>query len=86
MALDGRGCDRPGTVDRDLYIILNAYHEPLNFVIPSSPTGRAWRRTVDTALPSPEDALGLDEGPVIPLMHSYRVEARSTVILVSQQD
>ena len=47
-------------------------------------TGRPWRRTVDTALPSPGDALGLDEGPVIPIMYSYQVEARSMVILASE--
>jgi isoamylase len=84
MALDGRGCDRPGVIDRDLYVILNAHREPLEFVIPSSPTGRPWRRAVDTALPSPEDALDLDQGPLIPLLHRYRVEARSLVILVSE--
>ena len=71
-------------VDRDIYMIFNAYWDPLEFRIPASPTGRPWRRTVDTALPSPDDALGLDEGPVIPLMHPYRVEARSMVILVSE--
>ena len=84
MVLDGRGCDRPGVVDRDIYAIFNAWREPLSFVIPSSPTGRIWRRTVDTALPSPDDALGLDEGPVIPLLSPYRVGARSVVILVSE--
>jgi glycogen operon protein len=84
MALDGRGCDRRGVVDRDIYAIFNAWREPLTFIIPSSPTGRTWRRTVDTSLPSPQDALGLDEGPVIPLLHPYRVEARSVVILVSE--
>jgi glycogen operon protein len=84
VALDGRRVDRPMLVDRDLYMVFNAYWEPLEFRVPASPTGRAWRRTVDTALPSPDDALGLDEGPVIPVPHRYRVEARSVVILVSE--
>jgi isoamylase len=83
MALDGRRCDRPGVVDRDLYIALNAYSEPLEFRIPASPSGRPWRRTVDTALPSPDDALGLDEGPEVAVLAPYRVEARSMIILVS---
>ena len=84
MALDGRRCDRPGVVDRDLYIACNAYHQPLVFTIPASPSGRRWRRTVDTALPSPEDALDLDEGPAIPILHRYRLAPRSMLILVSE--
>ncbi|MBX6314937.1 MAG: glycogen debranching protein GlgX [Isosphaeraceae bacterium] len=84
FALDGRRCDRPGVIDRDLYVAMNAYWEPLVFHIPASPSGRRWRRTVDTALPSPNDALGLDEGPIIPVMHPYRVDARSLIVLVSE--
>ena len=84
LALDGRKIDRPGETDRDFFMIFNAYWEPLKFRIPASPSGRRWRRTVDTALPSPDDALDPDEGPVVPVMHSYRVEARSLVILVSE--
>ncbi len=84
FALDGRRCDRPGVIDRDLYIVLNAYWKPLSFQIPASPSGRPWRRAVDTSLPSPQDALGLDEGPLVPVRHPYRVESRSTIILVSE--
>jgi glycogen operon protein len=84
MALDGRRCDRPGVVDRDIYVITNAYWKPLTFTIPASPSGRPWRRTVDTALPSPNDALDLDQGPRIPVLYKYRVEARSMVVLVSE--
>ena len=71
-------------VDRDLYVALNAFWEPLAFRIPASPSGRPWRRAVDTALPSPDDAVGPDEGPVIPALAPYRVEARSMIILVSE--
>ena len=83
FALDGRRCGCLSGVERDLYIALNAFWEPLNFLIPASPTGRPWRRAVDTALPSPNDAVSPDEGPEIPALHSYRVEARSMLILVS---
>jgi glycogen operon protein len=84
FALDGRRCDRAGLIDRDIYVIMNAYWNPLTFLIPSSPSGRHWRRAADTALPSPDDILGLDEGPRIPIMHPYRVESRSMVILISE--
>jgi glycogen operon protein len=84
FAIDGRRCDRPG-VDRDIYVAMNAYWEPLDFRIPGSPSGREWKRAVDTNLPSPDDALGLDEGPIIPIATDYRVEARSMIILVSEE-
>ncbi|MFI5456077.1 MAG: glycogen debranching protein [Isosphaerales bacterium] len=84
FALDGRRVDRPDVVDRDIYIALNALWEPLAFQVPASPTGRPWRRAVDTAQPSPEDIVGLDEGPAVPVLHTYRVEARSLIILVSE--
>jgi glycogen operon protein len=83
FALDGRRTDRP-EIDRDIYAAFNSYWEPLKFRIPSSPSGRAWRRAVDTALPSPDDAVGLDEGPIVPVSKDYRVEARSMIILVSE--
>jgi len=83
FALDGRRGDRP-EVDRDLYVAMNAFWEPLSFRIPAAPSGRAWRRTVDTARLSPDDAMGLDEGPVVPVSQEYRLEARSMIILVSE--
>ncbi len=83
FALDGRRGDRP-EVDRDIYVAMNAFWEPLQFHVPASPSGRAWRRTVDTALPSPEDALELDQGPVVLVGREYRVEARSMIVLVSE--
>jgi isoamylase len=83
FALDGRRTDRP-EVDRDIYAAFNSYWEPLKFRIPASPSGRPWRRVVDTAMRSPEDALGLDEGPVVPVSKDYRLEARSMIILVSE--
>jgi glycogen operon protein len=83
-ALDGRRSDRPGVVDRDFYMAMNAYWEPLTFRIPAAPSGRPWRRAVDTALASPEDAVGLDEGPPVGVLQPYHVEARSMIILVSE--
>jgi len=84
FALDGRRGDRPDLVDRDLYVACNAGHLPQTFQIPAAPSGRPWRRTVDTSLPSPDDALGLDEGPLVDVSESYRVESHSMIILVSE--
>lgn len=83
FALDGRRTDRP-EVDRDLYVAMNAHWDLATFRIPASPSGRPWRRAIDTNLASPEDAMGLDEGPVVPVSTDYRVEARSMIVLVSE--
>ena len=66
-----------------LHVMLNAYWEPLVFELPAAAAGRSWRRLVDTALESPLDfcdpPLPLDAGPA-----QYMVQARSSVVLVSQ--
>jgi glycogen operon protein len=66
--------------DCDLYVMINAYHEPLQFEIQESPAG-GWRRAIDTGLPSPRDiAEPGRETPVATLR--YRVMARSVVVLL----
>ena len=70
--------------DRDLYIAMNANPEPLDVTIPSSPSGRTWRRAVDTALPAPDDIVDEDFGPPVPVLRVYRVEAHAMIILVSE--
>jgi len=84
FALDGRRSDRPDLVDRDIYVAMNAFTEPLDFKIPSAPTGRPWRRVVDTALASPEDIVAEDKGPRIPVLQVYRVQSHAMIILVSE--
>ena len=83
-ALDGRRSDRPNLVDRDIYVAVNAWSEPLGFKIPAAPSGRPWRCAVDTALPSPEDIMEEDQGPRVPVRQVYRVQAHSLIILVSE--
>jgi isoamylase len=83
-ALDGRRSDRPNLVDRDIYVAVNAWSEPLGFMIPAAPSGRPWRAVVDTALPSPEDIMEEDQGPVVAVSQVYRVQSHSMIILVSE--
>jgi isoamylase len=40
--------------DDDLYVMINAHWEPLNFELQEG-TAQDWKRIVDTALPSPDD-------------------------------
>jgi glycogen operon protein len=62
-----------------LYVILNAYWEPLRFALPGLPRGRCWLRVVDTHLPSPQDlAMPGEETRV---EGSYEAAPRSTVVL-----
>ena len=61
-----------------VFVILNAYHEALEFELPPAPS--AWRRWIDTARPSPEDIVPWREtvaveGP------TYRARDRSVVVL-----
>jgi isoamylase len=66
----------------EVYLILNAYWESLDFELPSGsgPTGR-WRRWIDTSLPSPQDVGTWQDGPECadPV---YRAGPRSVVVLV----
>ena len=63
----------PGTRSRFLRR-LQRLDQPVDFHIPQSPTGRTWRRVIDTALPSPQDIVGLDEGPLVAFNVPCRVE------------
>ncbi len=71
-------------IDRDFYVAMNVDEDPIDFRIPAAPSGRRWRRVVDTSLSSPDDLNGVDEGPDIEVMSSYRVGPRSLIILASQ--
>jgi glycogen operon protein len=64
------------------HIILNAYWKPLEFELPwVSRDGRVpWRRWIDTFRDSPHDIVDWEEAPAVS-GHSYRVEARSVVVL-----
>jgi glycogen operon protein len=76
--LSGRG------PDRDFYIACSSWDEPLPFRIPLSPSGRRWRRLIDTGQPSPNDIVPEDAGPEVPPATLYGVEAHSLVVLMSE--
>lgn len=65
--------------DNDLYVMINAYWQPLNFAIQE---GRNWRRVIDTSLSSGRDIVSVDQAE---LVHSasYTVQERSIVVLAS---
>jgi glycogen operon protein len=65
-----------------LYMILNAYWEPLEFEVPPCGSGDPWRRWIDTALESPEDIVEWQAAPVM-AGSTYRAEPRSVVVLTA---
>ena len=67
--------------DDDIYVMINAYWQPLQFEIQDG-VPQQWLRVVDTNLPSPEDFLQR----AVPLRQSfYEVAPRSVVVLVRKK-
>ena len=67
-----------------VYLILNAYWEPLDFELPPLKNGDSnpWRRWIDTTLESPQDIVDWRTASSVPGF-SYRAGPRSVVILVA---
>jgi glycogen operon protein len=82
FAINGRRTGREN--DRDFYVACNGCDVPLIFRIPPSPNSRTWHRIVDTALASPNDILGLDEGPVVRPGSDYSVPPFGLVVLIAE--
>jgi glycogen operon protein len=82
MCLDGSRTAREP--DRDFYIACNAWRQHISFRIPQSPSGRPWRRLIDTALLTPLDIVGPDKGPTVPAHSPYPVAAHSMLVLMSE--
>jgi glycogen operon protein len=66
---------------RLVYLILNAYWEPLEFELPPL-NGGPWHRWIDTALDSPMDIVSWQEAQPI-LCATYRALSRSVVVLIA---
>jgi glycogen operon protein len=65
-----------------VYLILNAFWQPLDFELPPVGEGGAssWRRWIDTALESPQDIVPWQTAPSLS-GQTYRASARSVVVL-----
>lgn len=81
FALDGSQTGREP--DCDFYVACNARAEAVSFRIPRSPSGRAWKRIVDTALKSPRDIVAPGEGIKVAVGASYRVAPFAAMILIT---
>ena len=65
-----------------LYVILNAYWEPLDFELPKLEGERPWLRWIDTGLDSPQDIVPWHEARPV-RCEAYRADARSVVMLIA---
>jgi glycogen operon protein len=63
------------------HLILNAYWEPLDFELPPGP---AWRRWIDTSLPSPDDIVEWQTAPPV-AGPTYPAGPRSVVMLFAAE-
>jgi isoamylase len=74
-----------GENDDDLYVMLNAYWEPLTFAIQAD-DAPAWLRIADTSRDSPDDIV--DEiGCALPIgSASYIVAPRSVAVLLRKRN
>jgi hypothetical protein len=65
-----------------LYVVMNAYWEPLEFELPPLTWAYApWRRCIDAFLASPEDVCPLADGPLVPPQRIASSRARSCFCL-----
>ena len=68
----------------NLYLILNAYWEPLEFELPPVGDGHEpWRRTIDTSLDSPDDIVEHSVAPTV-ATRSYLAAPHSVIALFSR--
>jgi glycogen operon protein len=68
--------------DIDIYGMINACRDSLQFHIHERPAGQ-WKRLVDTALPSPDD-FAEPSGEAAVSQEYYTVQGRSVVVLVAR--
>jgi glycogen operon protein len=67
-----------------IYVICNAYWEPLEFELPPTPFGTgSWRRILDTSLDSPDDFQELAAAPPVK-EPTYKAQPRSCVLLAAE--
>ena len=78
----GQG-DGPAT--SHVYLIANAYWEPLQFALPVI-DGWRWKRFLDTAASPPDDIAELGQEFELDSQSFYRVAARSTVVLLGHPE
>lgn len=66
--------------DERIYVVLNAFWEPLAFELPLLSQNKKWCRIVDTSLDSPNDFIDFEEAPMVDAKR-YLVKSRASIVL-----
>ena len=72
-----------GHSEGDLFLMFNADTTPSDFSIPAAPGNKTWRLAVDTSRQAPEDLCEPGDEPAMQNQDSFRVEPRSSAILLA---
>ena len=72
-----------GQTEPDLFLMFNADAGPVDFSIPALPGRKIWRLAVDTARSAPDDLYEPGNEPSLQSQISFRVEPRSSAILLT---
>ena len=83
LALEWRGTDDHSQADV-VYCAMNMYWEPLEFALPSPPSGQHWHVFTNTSLPTPQDIWEPEKEPPLIDQERIPVGGRSTVVLVAR--
>jgi isoamylase len=67
-----------------LFMMFNAGTDTIDFSLPPELPGARWHLAVDTARGAPQDLFAAGEAPLLDNPHTYRLSARSSVILLAQ--
>src|SRR3954465_15119596 len=83
LLLDGRaqtsGIRQRGS-EATLLLVVNAYHDIVNFTLPDVPAGRGWIRLMDTNRPDADD--DFEEAERFPFGATYAVTGRSVLLFL----
>ncbi len=64
--------------------MLNADVDVIDFDLPPAPAGARWHLAVDTARDVPHDLVAAGEEPLLDEPQAYRLDSRSSVILLAR--
>lgn len=85
VLLNGRAGDHRDSLgapmpDGVLFFVLNAGAEPLDYVLPKLPSGKAWRRILDTS-----DPRMTDDTTLYPAGESYKLPERCVIVFTLEE-
>lgn len=72
-----------GRTEPDLFLMFNADTRSVDFSIPALPSRKIWRLAVDTSRSAPDDLYEPGKESSLQSQMSFRVEPRSSVILLT---